>query len=119
MFLPLKSCTLLSDSICPWAESTREGRKEEVTGILPTCSGRDLFFWFLLARERVFLLEVLCTQASVATVKSPQHQCSCGAGTVRRAGLAEGKINSTSVLPAASSSDELLVQVRKRVSVNI
>ena len=39
VFLPLKSCTLLSDSICPWAESAREGREEEVTGILPTCFG--------------------------------------------------------------------------------
>ena len=73
----------------------------------------------LLAREQVVLLEVLCAQASVAAVKFPQHRYSFRAGTVHRAGLAEGKINSTRVLPVTSSSDEPLFQVRKTVSVHM
>lgn len=95
------------------------GRKKLQESCPHALDHSDLFFWFLLARENVFLLEVLCTQASVAAVKPPQHQYSFRAGTVHRAGLAEGKINSPSILPAASSSDEPLFQVRKRASVNI
>lgn len=95
------------------------GRKKLQESCPHALDHRDLFFWFLLARGKVVLLEVLCAQASVATVKFPQHRYSFRAGTVHRAGLAEGKINSTRVLPVTSSSDEPLFQVRKTASVHM
>ena len=99
-------------------QQEKRGRKK-ITGIPPAHFGpQGPLFLVPLARDAVFLLGVLCTHATVATVTSSSHQHGFTAGTVHRAVLGEEK-KAPGILPVISSSQEPLFLVSKRGSLHI